>query len=134
MRHAVHDALLSLPGPREGRVPRARSLRKAFESARQAAKVERCTWHDMRHSFASWWVMRGGNLQALQASPPPTLSALPKGTFGSSRLGGFRLRAWPIQALLPYAGVPVGELSPGLGKVGNDFYEAHSLCRISHAT
>jgi site-specific recombinase XerD len=60
MRHAVH-------GPREGRVSRARSLRKAFESARQAAKVERFTWHDMRHSFASWWVMRGGNLQVLQA-------------------------------------------------------------------
>ena len=31
-----------------------------------AAKLEGLHFHDLRHSFASWFVMRGGSLQALQ--------------------------------------------------------------------
>jgi site-specific recombinase XerD len=30
----------------------------------EAAKVGELTFHDLRHSFASWFVMRGGQLQA----------------------------------------------------------------------
>ena len=67
MRQAVYDALASLPGAREGRVFRTRSIRTAFENAVTEAKLDDFTFHDCRHSFASWFMMRGGQLQALQA-------------------------------------------------------------------
>jgi len=33
---------------------------------RGEAKLDGLHFHDLRHSFASWFVMRGGRLQALQ--------------------------------------------------------------------
>jgi integrase len=42
------------------------SIRTAFENAVDVAKVGELTFHDLRHSFASWFVMRGGSLQALR--------------------------------------------------------------------
>jgi integrase len=66
MRQAVYDLLAGLPGPRTGRVWRARSIRTAFDAAVRAAKVEDFTLHSCRHHFASWFVMRGGNIVALQ--------------------------------------------------------------------
>jgi integrase len=61
--------LASLPGPREGRVWPAGDVRTAFENAVQAAGLDRLepfTLHGCRHHFASWFVMRGGPLPALQ--------------------------------------------------------------------
>jgi integrase len=66
MRQVVYDVLSALPEPREGRVFRTRSIRNAFESAVEAAKLDNVRFHDCRHHFASWFVMRGGSLPALQ--------------------------------------------------------------------
>ncbi len=66
MRQAVYDTLAGLPGPHEGRVWRTRSLRTAFENAVAEAKLDGFHFHDTRHHFASWFVMRGGSLQALK--------------------------------------------------------------------
>jgi site-specific recombinase XerD len=41
-------------------------IRTAFENAVVEAKLDGLHFHDLRHSFASWFVMRGGSLQALQ--------------------------------------------------------------------
>lgn len=66
MRQAVYDVLSSPPGPREGRVFRTCSIRTAFENAVAEAKLDDFRLHDTRHHFASWFVMRGGSLQALK--------------------------------------------------------------------
>ena len=66
MRQAVYDVLAGLPGPRNGRVWPIGNVRRAFENALETAKVEDFHFHDTRHHFASWYVMRGGALPALQ--------------------------------------------------------------------
>ena len=66
MRQAVYTVLAARPEPREGRVFRSRSLRRAFENAVAEAKIDNLHLHDLRHHFASWFVMRGGSLQALK--------------------------------------------------------------------
>lgn len=67
MRQAVYEVLAGLPGPREGRVWPVGAIRSAFESAVETAKLGDFHFHDCRHHFASWFVMRGGSLPALQA-------------------------------------------------------------------
>lgn len=66
MRQAVYDILAALPGPREGRVWRSGNIRTAFENAVAEAQLGDLHFHDLRHHFASWFVMRGGSLQALK--------------------------------------------------------------------
>ncbi len=67
MRQIVHDVLSDLPGPHEGRVWPRTSIRTAFERAVAQAKLNApFTLHCTRHHFASWYVMRGGALPALQ--------------------------------------------------------------------
>jgi len=66
MRQAVYDLLAKMPEPRAGRVWPAESIRTAFENAMEAASIDDFTFHDLRHHFASWFVMRGGQLQALR--------------------------------------------------------------------
>ncbi len=66
MRQVVYEILASLPEPRQGRVWQQRDIRKAFENAVEAAKLENFHFHDLRHSFGSWFVMRGGSLQTLK--------------------------------------------------------------------
>ena len=66
MRQAVYNLLAARPAPREGRVWPARSIRTAFENAVAVAKLDDFVFHDCRHHFASWFMMRGGSLQALQ--------------------------------------------------------------------
>lgn len=66
MRQAVYGVLAGLRGPREGLVWPARKIRTAFESAVAAAGLEGFRFHDCRHHFASWLMMRGGSLQALK--------------------------------------------------------------------
>ena len=66
MRQAVYDVLAQLPGAREGRIFKTRSIRTAFENAVAEAGIENLHFHDLRHHFASQFVMRGGSLQALK--------------------------------------------------------------------
>jgi integrase len=66
MTRGVIRALSTLPGPHEGRVWPAGSIRTAFENAVTEAKLEDFHFHDLRHTFASRYVMRGGSLPAPQ--------------------------------------------------------------------
>ena len=43
-------------------------MRTAYEKARKRAKLGRdVTFHTLRHTFASWYAMRGGDLNRLRA-------------------------------------------------------------------
>jgi site-specific recombinase XerD len=64
--HERVSVLAALPELREGRVFRTRSIRTAFENAVEEAKLDDLHFHDLRHHFASQFVMRGGSLPALQ--------------------------------------------------------------------
>jgi site-specific recombinase XerD len=66
MRQPVYDILSAMPEPRQGRVWQQRKIRTAFESAVELAKLDDFHFHDCRHHYASWFVMRGGKLQALK--------------------------------------------------------------------
>ena len=67
MRQVVYNVLSELPGPHEGRVWPAGSIRTAFENSVEAANLDSpLHFHDLRHHFASWYVMRGGSVPALQ--------------------------------------------------------------------
>jgi integrase len=59
MRQVVYDLLAALPESRTGRIWRQRNIRTAFESAVEAAGREDLHFHDLRHHFASWYIMRG---------------------------------------------------------------------------
>ena len=73
MRQAVYDVLAALPEPHAGRVWHQRRIRTAFENAVKNAKLDDFRFHDTRHHFASWFMMRGGGLQALRnCSATPT--------------------------------------------------------------
>jgi site-specific recombinase XerD len=65
MRQIVNDVLAALPGTREGKVWR-QGARHAFEAAVVRAKIDNFRFHDCRHHFASWFIMRGGSLAALK--------------------------------------------------------------------
>lgn len=66
MRQVVYNILAALPGPREGRVWPSENITTAWTHAVERAGLEDVRFHDMRHHFASWFVMRGGSLQALK--------------------------------------------------------------------
>jgi integrase len=66
MRQAVYNMLAARPGPRVGRVWPDRQIRKAFETAVAVAQLDDFRFHDLRHTFASNFVMRGGSLQSLK--------------------------------------------------------------------
>jgi integrase len=66
MRQVVYNVLSNLPGQTKGRVWPSGDIRSAFETAVEVAKIDDFTFHDTRHHFASWFVMRGGSLQALK--------------------------------------------------------------------
>lgn len=65
MRQNVYDILAGQPG-REGRVWPIKTIRAAFERAVEEAQLDDLHFHDTRHHFASWRVMRAGSLAALQ--------------------------------------------------------------------
>jgi integrase len=66
MRQLLYDRLSTMPGPREGRLWTRAFPRGSWEMAVQEAKLEDFHFHDCRHHFASWFMMRGGSLQELK--------------------------------------------------------------------
>jgi integrase len=67
MREVVYAIFAAMPEPRVGRVWPDRSMRRAFENAVETAELTDFTFHDCRHHFASWFMMRGRQLEALRA-------------------------------------------------------------------
>jgi len=61
-----YEALVTLTPKPSGRVFRTRSVRKAYENAVANAKLDDVNFHTLRHTFASWAVMRGVSLKELQ--------------------------------------------------------------------
>jgi integrase len=66
MRRSVDAIFAAMPEPRAGRVWPDKSIRTAFENAVEAAGLKDFTFHGCRHHFASWFMMRGGQLEALR--------------------------------------------------------------------
>ena len=42
-----------------------RDLKNAFHTALESAGIKNFTWHDLRHTFASWLIMKGASLRAV---------------------------------------------------------------------
>jgi integrase len=61
-----YDALVTLNPKASGRVFRTKSVRKAYENAVTNAQLDDVNFHALRHTFASWAVMRGVSLKELQ--------------------------------------------------------------------
>ncbi len=66
MRQELYDVVAALQGDHTGRVWPTGDIRTAFENAVTEAKLDDFHFHDLRHSFASWYIMGGGNPVALQ--------------------------------------------------------------------
>jgi integrase len=65
MRQVVYNILSAMP-TKSGRVWPTGSIRTAFETAVERAKLDApFVLYDCRHHFASWFMMRGGDLLAL---------------------------------------------------------------------
>jgi integrase len=61
-----YRALVSLTPKPEGRVFQTRFIKTAYNNAVTAAKLDDVNFHTLRHTFASWAVMRGVSLKELQ--------------------------------------------------------------------
>lgn len=64
----LHEVLLSLGPKPNGPVFELPviMLRRYFDRALKQAGIFSFRWHDLRHTFASWFMMRGGNIYTLQ--------------------------------------------------------------------
>jgi integrase len=65
VNEAAYAALSSLGQKASGHVFQARA-RAAYESAVKLAKLDDVTFHTLRHTFASWAMMKGASLKELQ--------------------------------------------------------------------
>ena len=65
MRQRVYDILAAMPHREDGRVWPTVGIRKAFVRATRQARVDDFHFHDLRHTFASRFMMNGGDLLAL---------------------------------------------------------------------
>ena len=50
-------------GPNAGEP--VQDIKNGFHAALEIAKIENFTWHDLRHTFASWLMMRGASLRSV---------------------------------------------------------------------
>ena len=66
LHHDRSDSPFVFPhvsGKHEGQP--VKDVKTGFHAALAAARIEDFTWHDLRHTFASWLVMRGASLRAV---------------------------------------------------------------------
>jgi integrase len=63
---ACYRALVSLRPQETGRVFQTKHIHTAYASAVDAAKLDDVNFHTLRHTFASWAMMRGASLKELQ--------------------------------------------------------------------
>ena len=61
-----YQALVSLTPKAEGRVFQTRFIKTAYNNAVAIAKLDDVNFHTLRHTFASWAVMRGVSPKELQ--------------------------------------------------------------------
>ena len=61
-----YRALISLGQKEGGLVFKTRFIQSAYENAVKAARLDDVNFHTLRHTFASWAVMRGVSLKELQ--------------------------------------------------------------------
>jgi len=61
-----YAALVGLNPKESGRIFSTQRIRKAYESAVTNAKLDDVNFHTLRHTFASWAVMRGVSLKEFQ--------------------------------------------------------------------
>ncbi len=47
------------------RVVRIKDVKNGFHSALEIAEIKDFTWHDLRHTFASWLIMKGASLRSV---------------------------------------------------------------------
>lgn len=66
MTRTVNDLLAARLGARAGRVFPVRDISGGYEAALDEAKIEGATFHDLRHTFACHYMIRGGQLFDLQ--------------------------------------------------------------------
>jgi integrase len=66
MNDASYGALVGLRPKGSGRVFKTRYIKTAYNNAVEAAQLDDVTFHTLRHTFASWAVMRGVTLKELQ--------------------------------------------------------------------
>jgi integrase len=66
MNAASYAALVNLGPQSSGRVFKTRYIKTAYNNAVEAAQLDDVTFHTLRHTFASWAVMRGVALKELQ--------------------------------------------------------------------
>jgi Phage integrase family len=64
--HALLAVLVRLGQKSSGRVFKTRYIKTAYNNAVDAAQLDDVTFHTLRHTFASWAVMRGVTLRELQ--------------------------------------------------------------------
>ena len=50
-------------GPKEGEP--VQDIKNGFHAALEIAEIDDFTWHDLRHTFASWLMMRGASLRSV---------------------------------------------------------------------
>jgi integrase len=65
MTQTVNDLLSTMSQPRKGRVFPLSSIDESYRVALREAKIYDANFHTLRHSFASHYMMRGGNLYDL---------------------------------------------------------------------
>jgi len=100
-----YRALVSL-GPKDsGRVFQTRYIKSAYNNAVKVARLHDVNFHTLRHTFASWAVMRGVALKELQellghasltmtmrydgrSGEPPARPAAPHAALGARGVGG----------------------------------------------
>jgi len=52
-----------------------RDVKNAFHTALESAGIKDFTWHDLRHTFASWLIMKGASLARRRGTARPSRSA-----------------------------------------------------------
>jgi integrase len=66
MNDASYNALLTLGPKAGGRVFKTRYIKTAYNNAVEEAKLDDVNFHTLRHTFASWAIMRGVSVKELQ--------------------------------------------------------------------